>query len=443
MVAFTQLLAALDRSTRASAQVAALENYFRHTPPSDAAWALWFLSGRRPKRALKPNHLRQWAAEVADLPLWLVDECRTHVGNLGETLALLLPPNPSPAPPSLAVLIEQRLLPLAGAPETTQRTLLRSTWAELDTPQRFVWHKLLSGTFHGSIPQTLLARALATIAGIDPPAMTHRLIGEWQPTSADFARLLSGPSDEDRVARPYPFFLPSPLTVPPRDLGLTRDWQIEWVWIGIRAQLIRRAGKTLFWSLNEEPITAHLPEVSEAAQALADGTVLDGDLLAWRGNGPLPLTQLQRRFQHRTLSPALLREVPVIFMASDLLEHGGQDIRGRTLAQRRKLLEEVVGRMVEHLALRQTAARRDAYVQTDLFLIHPPTPPLPVALRLSTTLPVSSWNEWADLHRQARETGAPGLMIKRRDSLYGAGWQPDGMWLKDNQPEGLALSPCK
>jgi DNA ligase 1 len=201
MLAFAQLFAALDRTTRTSGKVAALADYFRCTPPADAAWALWFLCGRRLKRAVKTAHLRQCAAEVAGLPLWLVEACCEHVGHLGETLALLLPPNSNPAPPPLAELVERRLLPLAGAPEATQRELLRAAWSELDTPQRLLWHRLITGHFRAGAWRALLVRALATLAGVEPLVMTHRLMGEWRPTPADLSRLLSGASAEDAAVR--------------------------------------------------------------------------------------------------------------------------------------------------------------------------------------------------------------------------------------------------
>jgi DNA ligase 1 len=201
MLAFARLFDALDRTTRTSGKVAVLTDYFRCTPPADAAWALWFLCGRRLKRAVKTAHLRQCAAEVAGLPLWLVEACCEHVGHLGETLALLLPPNSNPAPPPLAELVERRLLPLAGAAEAMQRELLRATWSELDTPQRFLWHRLITGHFRAGAWQALLVPALATLAGVEPPVMTHRLMGEWRPTPADLSRLLSGASAEDAAVR--------------------------------------------------------------------------------------------------------------------------------------------------------------------------------------------------------------------------------------------------
>jgi DNA ligase-1 len=429
MRAFAQLFVALDRTSRTSEKLAALERYFRSVPPADAAWALWFLAGERLKRAVKTAHLRQWVAEAAHLPLWLVEECYEHVGDLGETLALLLPPNANPSTLPLAQLVEQRLLPLARAAVADQRALLRATWAELDHPQRLVWHKLITGNFRVGVARALVVRALAAIARVEVPVMAHRLMGGWQPRGEDFRRLLAGEALGDAAARPYPFFLASPLEAGPGALGEVADWQVEWKWDGIRAQLLRRAGQTVIWSRGDEIITAGFPEVAQAAGALADGTVLDGELLAWREAAPLPFAQLQRRLNRRHPTAALRHDVPVGFMAYDLLEHDGTDWRGRPLWDRRRQLEQIVGLAEARIITRQVQLVRGAqWVQVDwLAEAGPPRAPA-VPLRLSPILPVRAWEDTKGLMSQARLRGAEGLMLKRRDSLYGTGRHRGAWW---------------
>ncbi len=428
MRAFARLFTALDRTTRTSEKVAALERHFRETPPADAVWGLWFLSGQRLKRAVKTAHLRQWVAEVAELPVWLVEECYEHVGDLAETLALLLPANPSPSPPPLAQLVERRLLPLAHATETGQREILRATWAELDTTQRFLWHKLITGNFRVGVSRALLVRALANLAGVEPPVIAHLLLAQWSPTPGDFARLMSGENSSGEPARPYPFYLASPLEGEPCALGDVADWQVEWKWDGIRAQLIRRRGEAVLWSRGEEIVTTAFPEIAEAARALPDGTVLDGELLAWRGDSPLPFAQLQRRLNRRVAGLSLRREVPVVFMAYDLLESEGQDARGWPLAQRRRDLEQVMARALEALTNDDSAVRDSALIQGDLFVSRTPAETSPAVLRISPVLSVAAWEEVAKLQEQARATSAEGLMLKRRDSAYGTGRQRGNWW---------------
>lgn len=426
MRAFAQLFAALDGTTRASQKLEALEGYFRTAAAEDAAWALWFLLGNRLKRTVKFAHLRLWAGEVAGLPPWLVEECYEVVGDLGETLALLLPPPERVTSLSLAQLVGERLRPLAGAPEGRQREILRATWAELDLAQRFLWHKLITGNFRVGVSRALLVRALAPVAGVGPPVMEHRLMGEWAPSAAWFLRLLSGEGAEDAPARPYPFFLASPVEGDAGGLGDARDWQCEWKWDGIRAQLIRRAGGCVLWSRGEEIVTGAFPEVAEAARVLPEGTVVDGELLAWRGDAPLPFAQLQRRLNRRSAGDAIRRAVPVVLMAYDLLELGGEDCRDRPLLERRMRLEQLLARATS--AIPSPDPRGAAPVQMDLFGQPGEDPGASVVLRLSGVLPASSWEEVGAWRARVRECGAEGLMLKRRDSAYGVGRQRGAWW---------------
>jgi DNA ligase-1 len=430
MRAFADLFAALDRTTRTQEKVAALEAYFRAAPAADAAWALWFLSGHRLKRAVKTGQLREWTAEAAGLPLWLVEECYEHVGDLAETLALLLPPAAEPRPLSLARLVTERLLPLAGAPAAAQRDLLRSTWAELDRSQCFLWHKLITGNLRVGVSRALLLRALANLAAVDPPVMAHRLLASWRPTPEDLARVLSAQGPSGDPAQPYPFHLAPPLEDPATLPGGITDWQVEWKWDGIRAQLLRRRGETVLWSRGEEVITAAFPEIAEAAAALPDGTVLDGELLGWRGEGPLPFSRLQRRLNRREAGPVLRREVPVTFMAYDLLEAEGTDLRAQPLSKRRARLESIVADAGAQLAQAGAPGARATLRQAELFAEAAASgAPPPPALQVSRVLEASTWADLAAWQERARVTGAEGLMLKWRDSAYGTG-RVRGAWWK-------------
>lgn len=430
MERFTQLFETLDRTTRTQAKVAALEAYIRAAPPEDAAWGLWFLAGNRIRRPVPVALMKRWVAEAAELPLWLVDESHEAVGDLGETLALLLPPPSTPDPPRLARLVVERLQALAGAPEETQRQLMIRTWSQLEPTQRFLWHKMIGGGFRVGVSMALLVRALANVAAVDPAVMSHRLSGRWQPTAEGLAGLLSKEGPADDPARPFPFYLSSPREGPLEELGNPGHWQIEWKWDGIRAQLIRRAGRTVLWSRGEEIVTASFPEVAEASGGLPDGTVLDGEILAWRGEGPLPFARLQRRLQRRAPGHALCREVPVIFMAYDLLEQDGTDIRGLPLRERRVRLERVLAEFSAGGRGGGGAGRvREAWVQGDLFGVDPTEEHSGPVLRLSAILPAETWERVSVLREQARGLGAEGVMLKDRESTYGVG-RVRGAWWK-------------
>ncbi|HWB58969.1 MAG TPA: ATP-dependent DNA ligase, partial [Chthoniobacteraceae bacterium] len=285
MKRFARLYTELDQTNRTSEKVAALVSYFQETPPRDAAWALSFLCGRRLPRAVGAAELRQWAAEEAGFAQWLVNECYDTVGDLAETIALLLPPPQSSLALQLHAAVEERLLPLRSLPAQERRKMVVRTWRELNNAERFVWNKIVTGAFRVGVAQTLVARALASVAGVEQAVMTHRLMGEWQPSEADYRRLLGG-EDTGSDARPYPFFLASPLEGEPSALGAPDEWQFEWKWDGIRAQLLRRGGGTLVWTRGDELVGPAFPEITAAAQALPEGTVLDGEILAWKDGAP-------------------------------------------------------------------------------------------------------------------------------------------------------------
>ena len=426
MKRFTRLFTTLDETNRTNEKVAALEAYFRAAAPADAAWALHFLCGRKVPRAITSTQLRALAREASGLPAWLFDECYDAVGDLAETVALLLPESISTLDLSLSELISQRLLAMHPATETMRRELLLRTWRELRGAERLVWNKLITGGFRVGVAQTLVVRALAAVAGIAQPMMAHRLLGRWTPTAEDFLRLIhESDSGAEEVARPYPFFLASPLEVAPSALGEIADWQAEWKWDGIRAQLIRRRGETLIWSRGEEVVTDSFPEIAEAAAALPDGTVLDGEILAWAGESPQPFARLQRRLGRKTVSVRTRAAFPVILLAYDVLEQDGADLRTRALSERREILEKIIA----EAQLQPVAkAARGVWETPDLFQFAEAARP-PLALRISEVLPAGDWDELTAMRLGSRERQVEGIMLKRRTSPYGAG-RPRGDWWK-------------
>jgi DNA ligase-1 len=399
MQRFTRLYLEIEQTTRTAEKVAALEKYFAAAPAPDAAWALFFLSGRKLKRLVSSGLLRTWVSEEAGIPAWLFEESYDAAGDFAETLALLLPdPTASTAAP-LHQLIEERLLPLPALPDEAKRELTLRTWREMDRQQRLVWNKLITGEFRVGVARTLVERALAQAAGVPPEVMAHRLMGPWEPTAEDYQKLLAGEAAVSGPGQPYPFFLASPLNEPPASLGPVELWQAEWKWDGVRAQLIRRQGEVLLWSRGGELITGQFPEVQRSGEALPNGTVLDGEILAWQEDHPLPFARLQTRLGRKDVQAHLWDDVRAVFMAFDLLECEGEDWRERPLSERRSRLAALV----------ESAGAQPA-------------------LRISPVLQASSWEEMAALHSQARSRLVEGLMLKRLSSAYGVGRQRGDWW---------------
>lgn len=399
MKRFLQLYTELDATTRTNEKVEALERYFRDAPPADAAWAAFLLAGKKFGKALSSRRLRDWAVEVSGFDAWLVEECYQSVGDLSETIALLLPDPVSPVDLSLADVVENRILPLAKMDESEQRAAIIDTWRTLERNSRFLFHKLISANFRVGVSRSLLVRSLAHVAGVDEAVMAHRMGGPWKPTGADFQRLLTE-SDADRevdLDRPYPFLLAHPLEGDPSALGPIDQWQLEWKWDGIRAQIIHRGDRAIIYSRGEASVAHSFPEISALAAALPDGTVVDGEILAWRDDRPLPFGALQTRLNRKNVEMMLFTDVPLAFLAYDLLELDGQDVRPLPLRERRAKLEMLAARVPD--------------------------------LKTSPLVSVASWDEAVELMNESRDRGVEGLMIKRRDAAYEVG-RPRGVWWK-------------
>jgi DNA ligase 1 len=408
MKAFADLYTALDETTAISEKVAALAAYFRIAPASDAAWAVHFLMGRRPKRLVGSAKLRAWAAAEADVPEWLFDESYEAVGDLAETITLLLPDTGTPSDRSLSEWVEDRLFALRGQDDVVQRAELARAWHELGRRERYVWNKLLTGSFRVGASAQLVVRALSEVSGVDEGTIAHRLMGAWEPTPDFYQRLVARDTRDADVSRPYPFYLAYPLEQEPAALGDPSEWLVEWKWDGIRAQLIRRAGRTFLWSRGEELLSGRFPEVEEAAALLPEGTVIDGELLAWTDGAPLPFAQMQRRIGRKTLGRKILGEVPVVLLAYDLLEEGGEDLRATPLGDRRERLAALLERI-------PSAGR----------------------LLLSPAVTVAIWDDVALARARARDTGAEGVMVKRRNSAYGVGRRKGDWWKWKVEPHSV------
>src|SRR5688500_8109056 len=304
MKLFTELYVELDQTNKTNEKVEAMRFYFERAAPADAAWAFYFLSGRKPRQIVPSRFLREWAIEMSGIPDWLYLESRDTVGDGAETSALLLPNTASIDETPLNILVEQQLLPLRGSDPDTQREAVTDAWSRMNYSQRLVYNKLISGAFRVGVSQQLFVRALSLLSDIPVDVITHRAMVDWEPTPEFFAHLIDSQLDTDEtpIARPYPFHLAHQIDGTPHELGDISEWQARWKWDGIRAQMINREGAVCLWSRGDDLITDRCPEIAEAARELPDGTVLDGEVLPWIDGSVLQVTELQRRIGRKNLS---------------------------------------------------------------------------------------------------------------------------------------------
>jgi DNA ligase-1 len=397
---FARLYHELDSSNATGDKVAALVSYFRDARPEDAAWAIAFFAGRRPRRAVSATLLSAWAAAESKTPDWLFEESYHQVGDLAETITLLLPAKGTATEDQpLAWWVETRLMSLGSMEVADQQVVMLETWRSLDARERFVWNKLITGSFRVGASLRLVIRALAQASGIGEEIIAHRLAGAWEPTGEWYRALVNPDSVDTATSRPYPFFLAYQLDLPLADLGPATTWLAEWKWDGIRAQVIRRAGETWIWSRGEELLQGRFPELEEAASLLPDGTVLDGEVLPWRDGAPLPFALLQRRITRKSVTAQLRQQCPVVLMTYDLLEQDGSDLRPTPLAQRRIQLEALLGN-----------GKGDG------------------RLLMSPAIEAPNWEALQAARETSRERSAEGIMLKRLDSAYGVGRRRGDWW---------------
>ncbi|MEL7152478.1 MAG: ATP-dependent DNA ligase, partial [Pseudomonadota bacterium] len=311
MKRFAALFNAIDQSTKTNVKVAALAEYFAEAPETDRIWTIAMFSGRRPKRAVTTTRLREWAAEQAGIPLWLFEEAYPIVGDLAETIALVLPPATRDTDKPLSHWIDLvRRLGSYEEPERKDRVL--DAWNQLADTERFLFNKLITGGFRIGISQKLMTRALAKATDREEAELAHRLMGNWDPAITTWHDLIEAEDASADASRPYPFYLAYAIEGAVEDLGDPQEWLAEWKWDGIRGQLILRDGQHFVWSRGEELMTNRFPELARAVDFLPQGTVLDGELLAWGEGAPQSFNALQKRIGRKTVPKKLLQEAPVI-----------------------------------------------------------------------------------------------------------------------------------
>lgn len=397
MKAIAELLQSLEKTADPAEQSEILRLFFTNAPDDDRVWALYFLSGSTPKKQMTSASLKALCAEASSIPLWLVDESYHAVGDIAETAALILPPPETTGKRPIAYWM-QYLGRCADLEESQKRQRIITAWQELHSIERVFFNRILTGTLRPPVSRSLVCKALAAVAGVGPAVIARRIQNNWNPDDVTIKQIVAPEGPDDEVARPYPFHLADVLTGPADSLGNRTEWQAEWMWDGVRAQLIKRRGELLLWSKSEDLLTNIFPELTSLTQRIPDGTVLDGEIVARRDDVLLPPSALRTRIGRPRVSKGMLREIPIQFVVFDLLEAGGNDIRNRPLNIRREMLEQL------HHPLGDSV------------------------VRLSPVIEFPTWDDLTQRKERARAFGAQGVMLKHRESTYQAGRQTGDWW---------------
>ena len=397
MKAFADLISALENTSKTNKKLELIEEYFQVVNDEDKVWTIALFTHRRPKRQVNTRLLRDWAVSFANIDHWLFEESYSVVGDLAETISLILPTNHGKSTKSLSGWIVG-LANLQGASDQEKQDFIYAAWKQLGASERFVFNKLITGGFRVGVSHNLIFKSLGKIYDMDPSQVAHRLSGDWDPFTISFETLLLSDRGDD-IAKPYPFYLAYAVEGQVEELGDPTEWQVEWKWDGIRSQLIKRQDEHFLWSRGEELITEKFPEFVDVIPHLPNGTVIDGELLAFQQSKPMPFSVLQTRIGRKNVSKKYLKEAPAAIIAYDLLEYEGQDIRTKSMSQRRALLENLLREnLMDH------------------------------RIRISPEVTFQTWAELAELRKRSREYDAEGFMIKRKNSPYRSGRKRGDWW---------------
>jgi DNA ligase 1 len=405
MKQFAQLVNTLATSTKTNEKLSALTDYFMTANNKDKVWVIALFSGRRPKRAVNSRQLQNWCIEVCNLPQWLFEESYHTVGDLAETIALLLPENNSSFHSNSLHHYMDKLIKIEKVPEPDKKEVIQGCWSEMSGEERFVFNKLITGSFRIGVSQQTIVNALAKQTNLSPSVIAHRISGNWDPGTISFEELLEENNTSVDLSKPYPFYLAYALDDDLTLLGDPVEWQAEWKWDGIRGQIIQRHNELFVWSRGEELMTEKFPEYNSMKNFLPSGTAIDGEIIVLSQNlsdaidfVPMPFAVLQTRIGRKNILKKQLTEAPVSFIAYDLLEFNGEDFRDRSMFERREALERLI-------------------INTN----HP-------ALKISPIIEFRDWKELSTIRERSRSVGSEGIMLKRKNSAYQVGRKRGDWW---------------
>ncbi|MGG7438123.1 ATP-dependent DNA ligase [Chryseobacterium arthrosphaerae] len=394
---FADLINALETTNKTNAKIDAIIDYLERTPDDDKVWFIALFTGKRPKRNVNTNYMKEWALEITGLPLWLFQESYSSVGDLGETLSLILPPPQHKIDRTLSQWMND-IVGLKDKTDAEKKAFVLDSWNGLDYTERLIFNKLIGGSFRIGVSDKTLINALTRFSEQESSTLMHSLMGKWQPGEVSFTELISAENINPDNSKPYPFCLAYPLEKEPEELGDPDEWLAEYKWDGIRGQIIRRNDEVFIWSRGEELITEQFPEITETVQAMKGNFVIDGEILAVKEGKVLNFNELQKRLNRKTLTKKMLAEIPVEVFAYDLLELENNDLRDKPVSGRRAMLEE--------LLLNES----------------------PGNIQLSGSIDFEHWDELKLARENSRSVNSEGLMLKHKNSPYHAGRKKGDWW---------------
>jgi DNA ligase-1 len=407
---FANLIHDLSVTNSLSEKKFLLLNYFSNAEDNDKLWALALLFGKKPKKTINTTQLKQYCIELTGIQEWLFETSYQMVGDLAETISLFINNQKIKADTNLSKVKHtltfylHHLTSLNLCSEDEKKKYILSQWETLNQNECFVFNKMITGGFRVGVSTSLISSVISQLLNKPLSEVHHRLSGNWTPHTVTWETLLVNEISD--LSKPYPFYLCYALENIDKEFS-PEEWYAEKKWDGIRGQIIKRENQIFIWSRGEELINEQFPEIAELNDILPNGTTLDGEIVCISKGDyltPMPFNLLQKRLGRKKPGNQILSEIPVIFIAYDILEWEGKDIRNEILSKRRNLL--------------------------DLF-IHSLNPG---KILISPLIEFKNINDLKKIRDKARLDKVEGIMIKRKNSVYLTGRKKGDWWKWKTDP---------
>lgn len=379
-------------------KVALLADYLRPLSDADLARATRFLccgpiQAEDRKFSVGGATLRDAAIAATGVDPQVYATCYREVGDTGETIGLLMHGKARGEAMSLveAELLYARLYKMRRTADKVE--LLRDVFCRYDPLTLKFFVKVITGNLRIGLLSKQVEEAIAAATGVGLEEVRTA-----SNCSGDLARVAVAARQgtlhelEACLFRPMDFMLAKPLAEL-SDLADPENWWVEDKYDGFRSQVHIEDGRAMIFTRGMEDVTAAFPDLVERFRGVDCSVVLDGEILAWQDERALSFNVLQQRIARKKLTAEMMAEIPVVFMAYDLLYLNGEMLIDRPIEERRSALLSVP------------------------------------EVRATPQWSAQSVEEIDQAFGEARERGNEGLVLKRRESKYEPA-KRTGTWLK-------------
>ncbi len=409
---FSKLFEELDSNNSINKKINSLTKYFKSSSNLNNILTIYLLIGKRNKRFISGKSLREYYADIYKMPIWLIETCYAKVGDSAEVISLLLQDNLLKKDIKEDISLDQllnKILPnLSKLEEPQKKSQIKLLWEKTTNDNQLIFNKILTGSFRIGVSKGLVTKAISNMIGIDESIILHRLMGDFDPIEETYIFLINQKLEQKELAyKPYPFQLANTFDEKIKETTSINQYQFESKWDGIRSQIIKRSNNISIWTRGEELVNKTFPELIKIISDFKNDFVLDGEILIWDEikNCPKEFSLLQKRLGRKSPSAKIQKDLPVVFIAYDILEMNGNDIRSKILSERRNILEE---KFYNSISEDQNNNSRK--------------------IKITKLLKINNWEELEEAKNSARNIKTEGLVIKNKNSKYLPGRKKGNWW---------------